>query len=212
MSKYAVIDLEMCRISAKDRKYDFGYPTELIQIGAVLLDENYDTVDTFMTLVHPEFGTIDQRIEKLTGISNRDVADAPDTKTALTAFFEWLPDDAKIVSWSESDKNQIAAELTGKSIVIPCAERCIDEWIDCQVTFSEKMDNAKQYNLTDALNICSINSVDGEHDALVDAKNTALLFAKMNREENLRLSDYYSEKSEALVNNPMAELLKGFRF
>ncbi len=212
MSRYAVIDLEMCRISAKDRKYDFGYPTELIQIGAVLLDENYEMSDTFMTLVHPEYGMIDQRIERLTGISNKDVADAPDTKTALTNFFEWLPEDAKIVSWSESDKNQIAAEIAGKSISISGVEKYMEEWIDCQVTFSEKMDNSKQYNLTDALNICSIDSVDGEHDALVDAKNTALLFAKMNKEENLRLSDYYSEKSDTLVNNPMAQLLKNFKF
>ena len=59
MSKYVVIDLEMCKVPKGFRRNTFGYSKELIQIGAVLLDETFDITDTFVTLVKPEYGLVD---------------------------------------------------------------------------------------------------------------------------------------------------------
>lgn len=190
MSHYAVIDLEMCRIPYKENRDRFGYATEMIQIGAVLLNDAYEAVDTFMTYVHPEFGFLDSFIGKLTGISKTDLAGAPDAAGALSSFADWLPEDAVPVSWSDSDLKQITAEISGKHIGIERLEEFLGRWVDCQQTFSEKMDSDRSYNLTEALNITSVDYEDGEHDALVDAKNTALLFRKMMTEPVLKLSPY----------------------
>lgn len=213
MSKYAIIDLEMCFVPHTPETAAFLRRNELIQIGAVLLDEEYEPIDTFMTLVAPQYGAIDDYIEKLTGISPAAAAKAPCTADALNAFTEWLPEDAVIVSWSDTDRSQIIHELECKHISIPSMDGYLESWQDCQQMFSEKMDTAKIYKLSEALIIADIDSVDGEHDALVDARNTAKLFAKIQREPVLKLNSYYetSEDFTPATHNPFAALLANFK-
>ena len=91
-------------------------------------------------------------------------------------------------------------------------ELYLDRWIDCQKTFAERMHTEKRYKLSEALIIADIDLEDGEHDALVDARNTALLFAKMQREPSLKLNPYYiSEGTDnAPAYCPFADLLANF--
>ena len=210
MCKYVVIDLEMCRVPKGIKRKEFGQARELIQIGAVLLDYALEISDCFMSFVRPEYGQVDPFIEKLTGIHNSDVADAPLAGSAIKSFFQWLPEDVRLVSWSDNDKNQLRAEIVNKGIIMPEFDRYFDEWIDCQVTFSKRVDNKRSYKLSEALNMSAIEYSDGEHDALVDAKNTALLFAKMERETELTLSPYLVRDEKQIFRyNPFAFLLQG---
>lgn len=191
MCKYAVVDLEMCKVPYKVRKEQYQWGRETIQIGAVLLNENLEITDRFSTFVSPQYGLIDTYINKLTGISTGDVATAPDMKTALQAFVNWLPEDTKVVSWSNSDEVQIRHEITSKEIEIDGLEELLENWIDCQQTFAEKMHTQRCYKLSEALVAADIFYEDGAHDGLVDAYNTALLFAKMEKEQDLVLNPYY---------------------
>lgn len=213
MSRYVIVDLEMCRVPKGMRRETFGFSNELIQIGAVLLDDSLEITDTFMTLVSPEYGIVDTYIEELTGITSSAVKTAPSTQTALEAFVSWLPDDAVLVSWSENDETQIRKEIEGKGLIIEGIDGYLDNWIDCQQTFAEKMNAPKKYRLSEALIIADINYTDGEHDALVDARNTAVLFSKMMHEPTLRLSSYYvaSEEHSRAMYNPFAELLANYK-
>ena len=90
-----------------------------------------------------------------------------------------------------SDEVQIRHEITSKEIEIAGLEELLDNWIDCQQTFAEKMHTQRCYRLSEALVAADIVYEDGAHDGLVDAYNTALLFAKMEREEELVLNPYY---------------------
>lgn len=59
--KYVVIDLEMnpiATVHTAEREY---CKLEVIEIGAVLLDEKYQEIGSFVTLVKPRFNS---RIEK----------------------------------------------------------------------------------------------------------------------------------------------------
>ena len=118
MSKYVIVDLEMCNVSKGIKRDSYNWRNELIQIGAVIVDESLNITDEFMTLVSPEFGVVDNFIEKLTGISRKDVQGAPKFKEALEMFVSWLPNDAILVSWSENDENQIRKETEAKGIVV----------------------------------------------------------------------------------------------
>lgn len=190
MSKYVIVDLEMCHVPKGIMRDAFGAASELIEIGAVLVGEDYKIEDTFMTYVRPEFGSVDTFIEELTGISQKDVENAPSTKDALAAFCGWLPDDAVLMSWSYTDEDQLIDEIDGKDLDFPRLEDAFDEWVDCQEMFAEKMNTDRSYKLSEALNLTAIPYDEGEHDALVDAKNTALLFIKMQTESELGLSPY----------------------
>ena len=191
MSKYVVYDLEMCKVPKGEKREEFGSRQELIQIGAVLLDEEFKTIDTFMTYVAPRFGFVDSFIEKLTGITPANTSNAPSTEDALNAFQTWIPNDAVLVSWSENDPIQIYHEIDGKHIELPRLETLLDDSIDCQWEFEDKIGATRAYGLSDALSITGIDCDSGAHDALIDARNTAMLFAKINLEPVLQMSKYY---------------------
>jgi len=211
MQTYVIIDLEMCKVPPEKHE-ETPLRNELIQIGAVLLDENLEIYDTFETFVCPEFGVIDDFIEQLTGITNEDTKDAPYIDEAIDIFLDWVPEDAVIVSWSDTDRYQIMHELDAKEIYFDELEYYFDTWMDCQKTFSEKMNSNKVYKLSEALIIADIYPEDGEHDALVDARNTAILFTKMMREDKLQLSSYYitEDQNKQTTYSPFADLLEKF--
>lgn len=192
MSSYVVVDLEMCNVPYGARRDAFRSARELIQIGAVLIDENYRIIDSFETYVAPRFGRIDSFIRNLTGISWSNTKNAPSTRAALEAFANWLPDDAYLVAWSANDKAQIKKEIRGKHLNIPRLNTFMDDsrWIDCQAIFASKLDTRKCFRLCEALLLAQIDYDEGAHDALVDARNTARLFEKVHREEPLTLSPY----------------------
>ena len=209
MSKYVLVDLEMCNIPILFRKYVNDLKREIIQIGAVMLDENFEMIDQFMTYVCPKYGQIDKEINLLTGIARKDIEDAPNVFEALNAFVSWLPSDAILVSWSENDVIQVEDEIDEKELDIPQLEPYLETWEDCQITFSDKMRTSKIYRLSEALRISGIELETSEHDALVDAKNTAKLFIKMKKEKDLVLNSYYSISTENKEphNNPFVGLL-----
>lgn len=212
MSCYAVLDLEMCKIPDDKMPEHFDLEQEIIQIGAVLLDENYETVSEFATYVSPVYGEIDSFIHKLTGISMSDLEGAPTARKALADFLEWLPEDAVAVSWSTADCNQIRKEIESKQLPLEGFYHYFDTWNDCQKTFSEKMKTSKVYKLSEALAIADIKSVDGEHTAIADAENTALLFKKMCTEKEFKVSSVLvtDESSSHLTYTPFANLLDLF--
>ena len=211
MSSYIILDLEMCRTPKGTKRGDLFLKNELIQIGAVLLDDNFEEVDTFMTYVSPQYSRITPVIQKLTGITQKDVNGAPKFKEALELFVDWIPADAEIITWSENDACQISCEAEYKNVSVEHMH--LDNWIDCQKTFSDKMHTEKVYRLSEALSIADIYYDEDFHDALVDARNTALLFAKMQREDELVLNPYYDMvNSEETTYNTFANLLGNYRY
>ncbi|MCR4693074.1 MAG: exonuclease domain-containing protein, partial [Firmicutes bacterium] len=166
---------------------------EIIEIGAVLLDETYKEIDSFKTYIKPQYGFVDEFIKNLTGITVAETKNAPETKQALEMFTKWIPDDAVLVTWSENDEHQLRREMEYKNIDIPKLNRLLDEYIDSQLDFSDIMDSDRQYSLYEALVLGDIDFDEDIHDALVDARNTALLFAKMETEEEFKFISYYSK-------------------
>ena len=98
MSKYVVVDFEMCDVPRGAVREHYNYGTEIIEIGAVLLDESLNIVDNFKSYVAPQYGHINNRVFQLTKISFQDVAGAPCFKDAIEKFLAWMPEDATLVS------------------------------------------------------------------------------------------------------------------
>ena len=193
MCQYVVVDLEMCKVPSERRSKKVQLKNETIQIGAVLLDENLEIIDNFATYVAPQHGFIDDYISKLTGINRGDVVNAPLFKEALTKFVEWIPHDSKVISWSDNDKLQICREAEAKDIKVKGLQDILEGWIDCQKIFGDRMHSRRCYKLSEALVAADIMYEDGAHDGRIDAYNTALLFAKMEKEPHLKLNTYYQE-------------------
>ncbi len=209
---YIVVDLEMCRVSKGARTANFPWANEIIQIGAVLMDEKYEIVDKKAIYVSPEYGRLSTFIENLTGINKNQVLNAPELELALNELTEWLPEgNVTVVAWSENDRDQLRREIRGKSIDNARIAELFDNWIDCQKTFSEKMDYDRPYKLSEALVISGIYAEGREHDGLYDAYNTAKLFAKMETEQVLKMDPIFEKARKEVehLNYSMGSLFKG---
>ena len=80
---WVFMDLEMKPVDKQFRRQRDVCRQEVIEFGAVKLGEDLSEIDSFRRLVKPVYGDIPPRYERLTGISNADVAEAPDFETVL---------------------------------------------------------------------------------------------------------------------------------
>lgn len=217
MKKYVVIDFEMCRVPL-EVKCSYHNKQEIIQIGAALMSEDYIVVDTFNEYVSPQYGYVDSYIRNLTGISGKDLYGADHIDTVMGRFLDWLPDeDVIFISWSDNDCKQLRKELQCKEIVISeRLEHIFETWVDCQPLFSEKLHSKKRYSLEEALVAADICTEGRAHDGMIDAYNTALLYAKMQKEDELVLNEdyrkaHYGEALEGLTYS-LADIIKAAGF
>lgn len=102
---YIVLDLEATCWEKKD-----GRLNEIIEIGALSINQKGEVLDEFVTFIKPHLNPIlsDFCIE-LTSIAQDMVDEAPMFPEALTKFKEWIKsfaNDYCLCSWGFYDKNQ----------------------------------------------------------------------------------------------------------
>lgn len=183
--KYIFVDFEMNPIAKEYKQQRACCSREIIQIGAVMLDEAFKEVSMFKSFVKPEFNTtVYKKFEELTGISTAQVASAVNFNEALKNFVDWCGQgDYEIYAWSSSDKDQIEKEMQLKGIQSDLhIQYMFEHWLDFQKIFMEIIEEEKLISLEKALNACGIPFSGRQHDALNDARNTSLLFieSKLN--------------------------------
>ena len=210
---YLVIDLEMCKVPRNYRSRSYKYANETIQIGAVLLDEEFKRIGTLSQYVPPEYGVIDHFIEKLTGIRNSQVKKAPKLQEALVHMIDWIGErEYKIYAWSESDRDQILHEMKAKKIDDIRINTFIDEsrWIDYQDVFTKRFELERQISLEEALGRVEIEPEGRFHDGLDDAVNTGRLIEKLELNMEYQLVSYeMPEKETEHLSCTLGELLSG---
>lgn len=178
--KHIVVDLEMNEISRKYREKKAFCKMEIIEIGAVLLDENYAEIGAFKTLIKPQFNEmIEPLYTRITGITTEMVENAPFFEEGLKMFLSWcnsVNDDIQIYQWSDSDLLQIRKEMSLKDVEISARDaRLLGEWNDFQKEYGDKLMLHRQVSLKNAIMYAGLDFEGREHDALCDARNTGTL-------------------------------------
>ena len=190
---YLIIDLEMCKVPRDYRSKGYKYANETIQIGAVLLDEEFKRIGTLSQFVHPEHGVIDYFIENLTGIKNGQVKHAPRLQEALLHMLNWIGDrEYKVYAWSGSDRAQILHEIKAKNIVDEKIASFMEEsrWVDYQDIFMKRYEMSRKMSLEEALGRADIDPEGRFHDGLNDAVNTGMLIEKLELNPDYQLVSY----------------------
>ena len=207
---YLVIDLEMCKVPRDYRSKRYKYANETIQIGAVLLDEEFKRIGTLSQFVHPEHGVIDYFIENLTGIKNGQVKHAPRLQEALLHMLNWIGDrEYKVYAWSGSDRAQILHEIKAKNIVDEKIASFMEEsrWVDYQNIFMKRYEMSRKMSLEEALGRADIDPEGRFHDGLNDAVNTGLLIEKLELNPDYQLVSYeMPEKPSEHLSSSLGEL------
>ncbi len=215
-----VIDVEMCVVQKGYQWKDFPYEHEIIQIGAVMMDESYEMVSDFSAFVHPKYGKIDHFIHNLTGIDEKDILEAPPLEGALRDMLVWIDEkDVTFYSWSITDYKQISREIRAKEMNEEEMSVFLDQsrWIDYQPVAGQRFDKRWRLALEDALMLAEVDPEGKQHDGLVDARNTARLIAKMekNPESHFLQDRLEKEKEETgkegAASTSLGSLLKGIK-
>jgi len=196
------VDFEMHPISKDYFEQRQVWKYEIIEFGAVMLDEDGNEMDSFKSYVQPQFmKRYSGMIKDLTGISEESLLAASGFKTVLDKFVSWCCSKGQeftVYAWSDSDLIQIMREMELKGI--PCKGDDLDytlsHWIDFQKEFTNLIGFDRPLSLKDALVYGGILPEGHLHDALWDARNTAELFRQVQNPEEYK--DVISRIKEAM--------------
>ena len=184
---YIIVDFEMNSVARGYKEERKICRMEIIEIGAVIMDENFLVLGEFKTLVKPQYNdSIGKTYETLTGISTHMVKDAPTFAIAYEMFVSWCESYGKeyeVYAWSENDYNQLVAEMKLKGYCNKEKMNPLLKWFDFQKEYTEKLGLERIISLKKAMNYAGVDFKGHMHDALCDAKNTAELFAIVRDEE-----------------------------
>ena len=173
MLKHIMIDLEMNKIK-KQYRDDKKLANELIEIGAVKMDDDFNEVDRYQSYVMPDYGKMDSHIIKLTGITDEKLEGAPGFKDAMQDFEKWIGGGAvTFYSWSMADIRQFQTESAFKEYQSETLRKMEKNWIDFQEEYSRLLGIDKRIKLKQAVSSADYDFKGARHTALADAVNTA---------------------------------------
>ena len=184
--QHIMIDLEMNKIEKQWRGKN-KLSSELIEIGAVRMDEQFVVTDMYQSYVKPEFGPMDAVIIELTGITDDKVKDAPGFAEAMDDLTALIGnDETQFYSWSMSDIRQFQNEAVFKSYPGTIIEQMETHWTDFQEEFRRLLGLHHRIKLSYAVSAADYEFQGAQHTALADAINTAEILRLSKDPERFR--------------------------
>lgn len=200
--KKVFVDFEMNPVARQNREVRQACRSEIIEIGAVMLDEDNEVVKSYREYVLPAYNDrVTEKIKELTGIDYSMLEGSDQLAPALEKFLEWCGPDCTVYSWSTSDSKQLKAECRVKGISLDGRlGELLATWIDFQKEFGDLCHLTKSVSLDKAVEIAGLDFSGAAHDAATDALNTAYLYRITKDDEAFArirriLDDAFSEHS-----------------
>lgn len=189
---YIVLDLEWNqtyheKALATQKALSIRLRGEVIQIGAVKLNETLDVVGSFRITVKPRFyKKIHRHVMRLTGIDQEQLDRGVPLAEAMDSFHRFCGDDAVFLTWGPDDLPMLYDNLRANKLEAPFMAR----YYDMQPMFNRETDGEKrQRSLEYAMEHFGIEMNLPAHDALNDAYFTAQVAQKLNIAEGIKAAD-----------------------
>lgn len=197
---------------------------EVIQIGAVKLNEEMQIIGSYSIIVKPKFFCkLHRHVRDLTGITQNMIDHGIPLPEAVESFRRFCGRDFVLLTWGPDDVPMLRENLT--------AHRVASEWLDCdydlQRIYSRQREGGaqKQRSLEFAMEAMGVEQTLPAHDALNDAYFTALVARHLDvvggvRDYGERGESYFLDKTygdsdigeagfpsvEAILSSPEARL------
>ena len=182
---YTVVDFEF------NQAFDFGSGSvetdpacrfEIIQIGAVKLDENYNEVGRFSAFIKPElYKRLHPYVAKMTGITEAELRNAGSFEEVYAKFCEFAGENRIYCVWGSSDIRVLYRNLSYHGII---KGDIIAEYIDVQQIMAKylKYGRGRSIGLKNAVEMLELEIDMPFHNALGDAVYTAEVFKHIHNE------------------------------
>lgn len=199
---YISLDLEWNQAYAEQalavqKRLECRLRGEVIQIGAVKLDEQLNICGSYSVIVRPRFfRRIHRHVMRLTGITQEIIDRGMPLAEASESFRAWCGDDFAFLTWGPDDVPMLEDNLR--------AHRLDGEWLsrvyDLQKIYNSQTDGlAKQRSLEFVMEQFAIPQNLPAHDALNDAYFTALVAQRLDIGKGI--AEYRASSGDALLSD-----------
>lgn len=175
---YVIFDLEF-NMFFKFNDHQFPNPAlknEIIQIGALKLNEQLETVGEFDLIVKPViYKRINPYVKRKTKINSSRIGQGKPFVEAIQSFKVWLGEDSVLCSWGHDD----ILGLRDNCLFFGFEALSFDRYIDIQKIYMKHEGLTKQPGLESAVEALEIEKTTPFHDALSDAYYTSEIFKKV---------------------------------
>lgn len=180
---YIIFDLEwnQCGSECEMLTDPVCLPGEIIEIGAVKLNDHFQKTDELRLYIKPQYyPKLHRRIVTLTGIRDKVLAEQGLTfPEAYEKFREFCGEEYSFMTWSTSDLPILVDNMLLHGIDVTQ----LPDTYDLQRIFcNEIMRFSRRMSLDDALKVLNEKG-DTAHDALNDSRNTVLVCNHLDLEE-----------------------------
>lgn len=177
---YIIYDLEFNqknKDSLENENNDFSkIPFEIIQIGAVKLNENFETISTFDSLIKPTiYKTIHPIVENLTKITDDQLSSCKDFLSVYKDFLAFMGNDEIVLCvWGIVDIKELIRNVQFYNL----SDLSIPKYIDIQAYASKylKTEKKSKIGLKNAIELLNIPIEGDFHNAFYDAYYTSEIF------------------------------------
>lgn len=182
---FVIMDLEW---NNSFNKLTQKFMNEIIEIGAVKLDDKLNEVSTFSELIRPVISKkLRSRIKNLTNISNEEVRTGRAFEEVIDEFEEWVGDDVVVMSWGDTDLRTLLTNykwfLKKNSVTFINKYADLQKFCQCFIN----MENVQQAGLSYAAQCLEIDPEQyPHHRALDDSILSAECFKKVYDEEKFK--------------------------
>lgn len=184
---YIVLDLEWNQAIKQDSNSPLLF--EIIEIGAVKLDDKFNKKGTYQKLIKPElFKKIHPIVNGITRLQDKDLINEKNFKYVINEFLKWCGDDYVFCTYGNQDLYELQCNMRYHNIEIPWSYPF--KYIDVQkIVNVEYPEETEQMSLERAVKFFNINHKSVYHRALGDAMYTAEILCELD--EN-KLTKYMS--------------------
>lgn len=215
--QFIIFDLEWNNVYGKKIKSFFN---EIIEIGAVKLDENLKITDEFSCLIKAQVGkTLRSNTKAITHLTNDDLKNGVTFPKAVSMFKKWIGDDENTVSLSWGDGDVRTLIDNGKYFGIGETVDYLKNYADLQKFFQRIMGTGskQQIGLKSAAEMLSLSCDNiALHRALDDSRLSAMCFERIYDKKILEEYTYecnaefykrlrYKVKVISFIKNPLVD-------
>ncbi len=205
---YIVFDLEWNQSPGGKKFSESRLPFEIIEIGAVKLNEQKEIVDTFHRLIRPKvYKWIHSSVHEVIHVDYKELAKGQAFEDAVREFLEWCGASWYFFTWGNQDVMELQRNMKYYGLL----ERLPGPvtYYDVQKLFAIRYEDGKsRRSLEYAIDMLEIEKKQDFHRALADAYYTAAVLKNIETEYILPNSsiDVYqnpkSKKEEIYISYP----------
>lgn len=186
---YIVLDLEWNQPISKDspsyQRFGNYLTSEIIQFGAVKLDGSKKIIDSFRSVVAPKcYRKLQHHVKRLTSLTQRDIDCGLPFPVIVNRFQKWCGPEGSyaFLTWGYDDIPALESNLSFYQM----DTNWLNPWYNLQVIFNKQEEqDENQKSLSSVIEYYHLQQNNQFHDALNDARYTAMIAARLDLESGV---------------------------